>query len=85
MNNIIIEKYVSEPNNELIPHHLILPPTQKQSDIPYKGLLELEANKGAVEIYMWSPYEIFKGEKKNFTDIFKDFILNSVLTTHEAI
>jgi len=34
---------------------------------------------------MWSPYEVFKVEPKTFTDLFKEFLINSVFVTPEAV
>jgi len=48
-------------------------------------MLELEAKKGAKEMWMYNPYEIFKSEPKTFTEIFKNFCLDSFYVTPEAI
>lgn len=48
-------------------------------------MLELEAKKGAKEMYMWSPYEVFKVEPKSFSEIFKEFILNASFVSPEVI
>ncbi len=45
----------------------------------------LEKEKGAKDIFMYSPYEIYVTEPKEFHEIFKDFCLNSFLITPEAI
>lgn len=45
----------------------------------------LEKDRGAKEIYMFSPYEIFESEPKDFTENFKEFCLSSFLITPEAI
>ena len=48
-------------------------------------MLTLEKDKGAKEIYMFSPYEIYENDARDFTDIFKEFCLSSFLITPEAI
>ena len=48
-------------------------------------MLTLEKDKGAKEIYMYSPHEIFENEARDFTEIFKQFCLSSFLITPEAI
>ena len=48
-------------------------------------MLELEAKKGAKEIYMFTPHEIFTNEPKSFTEIFKDFLMNSILASSESV
>lgn len=59
----------------MVPHNLVLPPAPPKPETPYYGMLELESKKGAKEIYMWSPYEVFKVEPKSFSEIFKEFLL----------
>lgn len=48
-------------------------------------MLELEAKKGAKEVYMWTPYEVFTNEPKSFTEVFKDFLLNSITASAESV
>lgn len=48
-------------------------------------MLILEKDKGAKDIFMFSPHEIFEQEAKDFTEIFKEFCVASFLTTPEAI
>jgi hypothetical protein len=48
-------------------------------------MLTLEKDKGAKEIYMYSPHEIFESEARDFTEIFKEFCLVSFMITPEAI
>lgn len=48
-------------------------------------MLTLEKDKGAKEIYMYSPHEIYENDARDFTEIFKEFCLNSFLITPEAI
>lgn len=64
MNDIILDNHMEKQSEELVPHQLILPPKPPKEEPPYYGMLELEAKKGAKEIYMWSPYEVFKSEPK---------------------
>jgi len=49
MNKIVFEKYLKESNGTMLPVHLTLPPVIPKL-VPYKGLLELEANKGVKEV-----------------------------------
>ena len=85
MNNIIFDTHVEKSPGELIPHAIIQPSKSNHPSVPYYGMLELESNKGAKEVYMWSPYEIFRVEPKSFTDLFKEFLLNSVFITPESV
>jgi dynein heavy chain len=85
MNGIIFDKYLTEATNDLVPHGLVLPPKEEETEVPYFGMLELEAKKGAKEIWMYNPVEVFKCEPKDFTEIFKIFCLQSILITPEAI
>jgi len=48
-------------------------------------MLELESKKGAKELYMWTPHEVFFNEPKTFTEIFKDFLLNSIMASPESV
>jgi len=48
-------------------------------------MLELEAKKGAKEIWMYNPFEVFKSDPKDFTTTFKEFASNSLLITPAAI
>ncbi|KAL4464296.1 hypothetical protein ABPG72_011341 [Tetrahymena utriculariae] len=87
MNSIIFEKYLNEQNQDLVPHQLVLPPKEEEllSQVPEKGMLLLEKDKGAKEIVLYSPYEIYESEARDFTEIFKEFCLSSFLITPEAI
>lgn len=70
---------------ELIPHGLTLPPAAAKKARPYYGLLELEAKKGAKELFMWTPHEVFKAEPKSFTDLFRDLLVLSVFVSAESV
>lgn len=72
---------------DLVPHSLILPPKEEELllQVPEKGMLLLEKDKGAKEIYMYSPHEIFESDARDFTEIFKEFCVASFLITPEAI
>lgn len=48
-------------------------------------MLPLEAKKGAKEVYMWTPHEVFFNEPKSFTEIFKEFLLNSIMASPESV
>ena len=85
MNGIIFDKYLSESATDLIPHGLVLPPKVEEEDLNYYGMLELEANKGAKEIWMYTHLEVFKNDPKDFTELFKQFCLQSLLIAPEAI
>ena len=60
MNGIIFDKYLSEASSDLVPHGLVLPPKVEDNTTNYFGMLELEAKKGAKEIWLYNPHEIFK-------------------------
>lgn len=84
MNKIIFDKCLKEYNNELLPHHLELPKTSVKKR-QYYGLLELEAKKGAKELQIYNPGEIFKKEPMTFTETFKLFCLESILLKKEIV
>lgn len=44
-------------------------------------MLTLEKDKGAKEIFMYSPYEVYEKDAREFTEIFKEFCLSSFLIT----
>lgn len=71
----------------MVPHGLVLP--AKSEDLilnaPEKGMLTLEKDKGGKEVYMFSPFEIFVSEPREFTEIFKEFCMASFLTTPQVI
>lgn len=48
-------------------------------------MLTLEKDKGAKDIYMFSPFEIYENDAKDFTETFKEFCMTSFLITPEAI
>ncbi len=48
-------------------------------------MLELESKKGAKEVYMFNHNEVFTVEPKDFTELFKDFCLNSLLNKDEVV
>ena len=84
MNRIIFDKCLKEYNSELLPHNLQLPkPVMKKKQ--YFGLLELEAKKGAKELQIHNPNEIFKKEPMTFTETFKLFCLESILLKKEIV
>ena len=61
---------------------MALPPKPDPEPAPEYGLLPV--NKGS-EIFVLSPTEIVKVPSREFTEIFKDFCLDSFLITPEAI
>lgn len=85
MNNIIFDSHAERSPGELIPHALVQATKPLVNAVPYYGMLELERNKGAKDVFMWSPHEIFRVEPKTFTDLFKEFLLNSVFVTPESV
>jgi hypothetical protein len=50
MNSIILRKYLVEMKEDIIPHGLVLPPSEIKELPNYYGLLPLEAQKGAKEV-----------------------------------
>jgi hypothetical protein len=60
----------------------VLPPQREREEVKYYGLLPLAQGP---EVYMSSPYDIFKQPARDFTELFKEFCLNSFLITPEAI
>ena len=82
MNGIIFDKYLNEQSSDLIPHSLVLPPPPPATEVKSHGLLPL--NQGP-EIYMWVHTEVFKNPAKEFTEIYKEFCLNSFLITPQVI
>lgn len=75
--------------SDLVPHGLVLPPASDSQAanniVKEKGMLPTEKDKGAKEIYMYSPFEVFESDAKDFTEIFKEFCLSSLFITPEAI
>jgi len=82
LNSMIFDKYLYESAGDLIPHSLVLPPKAEAPEVPQFGLLPI--NKGP-EIYVLSPIDILKVPSRQFTEIFKDFCLDSFYITPEAI
>lgn len=80
---------MAESTGDLVPHGLVLPPKPEdlgqEGEVPYFGMLELEAKKGAKDMQMYNPYEIMKSDPKDFTELFKEFCLQSFFITPEAI
>lgn len=85
MNRVLFDYHLSANPNDLVPHGLVLPPPLPKSEIGYYGMLSLEAKKGAKEAYMWTPHEVFYNEPKSFTELFKEFLLNSIMASSETV
>lgn len=85
MNRILFDYHLMVNPTDLVPHGLVLPETQPKKDPNYYGMLALEAKKGAKEVYMWTPHEVFFNEPKSFTEIFKEFLLNSIMASPESV
>ena len=65
MNKIVFDKYLKEANSEMLPSNLVMPPVEDK-EVEYKGLLPLEADKGAKEIYVQGNNNVFEVEAKDF-------------------
>ena len=85
MNSILFETHMEKQPQEIVAHSLILPPEVPSPPQSYFGMLELEKQKGAKDVFMWTHNEVFKIEPKTFPELFKDLILNSVFVTQECI
>jgi hypothetical protein len=54
-------------------------------EVQYKGLLPLESDFGAKEIYVHGNNNVFEVEPKDFQKIFKDFCQHSLFTKEEVV
>lgn len=85
MNRILFDHHLSANPTDLVPHGLVLPEPESPKEPDYFGMLALEAKKGAKEIYMWTPHEVFFNDPKSFTDLFKEILLNGIMTNNESV
>ena len=69
MNKIIFDKYLDECSSNVIPVSLLLPPKILKKEIPYFALIKLERDR----------------ESRDFSEIFKDFSSNALITREEAV
>lgn len=73
MNKIIFDKYLDEEYEDENYPKLRLPPKEKPKEVRYIGWMELEANKGVMEKWMFKYDEPFIRKPLTFHELLKNF------------